>query len=211
MSRSTATATDQSQTLDLESNEQTTRPLPTVTPFDLIAEARRLDALAAQRDEDADSTLMLGVEENRRLLASAFALGESRVGSRPAHDDEPTLAAPAPHLFLVQSLDLEVEPPPETLRMAIPIPAAAVPPGVVLPAAVPTPAAVPPPASGMRPRLTSERVRSGRQAHASEAPRRTARKASWLPRGSAETWVVVGIWAMALSLIAILLFMARGA
>ena len=76
MSRSISHATDQSQRLVREGNEQETRPLARLTPFDLEEEARRLDALACALDE-ADSTLMIGADENRRLLATAFALGEA--------------------------------------------------------------------------------------------------------------------------------------
>lgn len=193
MSRSTSLATDRSpsQNLDTGSNDLATRPLPRLTPFDLEAEARRLDALACALD-DSDSTLMIGADENKRLLASAFAL-EAR-GSRPAHDDEPTVAARAPHLFLVPSVEVEVEPAPATLRMLVAIP----------------PAAVPPPPSGMRPRITSEVARAARDVHASAAPRAAAATAStWLPRTTSETWVVVAIWSMALSLIALLALMVR--
>ena len=193
MSRSTSHATDQSQSLDFVSNEQATRPLPRVTPFDLEAEARRLDALACALD-DADSTLMIGAEENRRLLANAFALDAAR-GARAAHDDEPTVTAHAPHLFLVPSAELEVEPAPATVRMLVAIP----------------PAALPPPSS-VHPRIASEIVHGERQVHAHHAPRATAPPATaWQPRGTGETRVVVAIWAMALTLLALLVFLVRSA
>jgi hypothetical protein len=198
MSRSTSDATDESQRFDFESNEQTTRPFPKFNPFDLEAEARRLDSLACAHD-DSDSTLMIGAEENQRLLASAFALGEAAV-SRPAHDDEPTRALRAPQLFLVPAVEREVEPAPETMRMLIAVPLAAV---------------LPPP-SGERPRATSEFTRTARYMHAYEVPREAPRAASraastWLPRGAGQTWVVVAIWAMALSLLALLMLMVQSA
>ncbi len=194
MSRSTSLATDQPQNLDSGSNELATRPLARLTPFDLEAEARRLDALACALD-DAESTLMIGAEENKRLLATAFALGEARA-SRPTDDDEPTVATRAPHLFLVpdMQLELEIEPAPATVRMLAAIP----------------PAAVPPPPSGERSRVTFEVAREERVEHAFAAPRADSVAAvTWLPRSTRDTWVVIAIWAMALSLTALLVLMVR--
>ena len=193
MSRNTSHATDQSERLEPVSNEQVTRPLPRLTPFDLEAEARRLDALACALD-DSDSTLMIGADENRRLLATSFALAEASA-ARPAHDDEPTVAARAPHLFLVPSLPLEVEvePAPETLRMQVSLPAAAL-----------------PPPSGERPRIPP--ALDTREIHAPRAPRTAPpAEAKRLPQGTTQTWTVVAIWALALSLFVLLMLLVRSA
>ncbi len=195
MSRYTSHATDQSERLEPESNEQATRPLPRLTPFDLEEEARRLDALACALD-DSESTLMIGADENRRLLATAFALGEASA-ARPAHDDEPTVAARAPHLFLVPSLPLEVEvePAPATLRMPVALPAAAL-----------------PPPSGERAPIPPHVAIAPREIHAPRAPRTASKaEAARLPRGHNQKWTVVAIWAMALSLFALLMLLVRSA
>ena len=195
MSRTTSHATDQSQHREPVSNEQVTRPLPRLTPFDLEEEARRLDALACAFDE-SDSTLMIGADENRRLLENAFALGEASA-ARPAHDDEPTIAARAPHLFLVPSLPLEVEvePAPATLRMTVALPAAAL-----------------PPPSGQRPRISPHVALDRREIHAPRAARTAPQaEAKRLPQGTTQTWTVVAIWTMALSLFALLLLLVRSA
>ena len=195
MSRNTSHATDQSQHLEPVSNEQVTRPLPRLTPFDLEEEARRLDALACAFDE-SDSTLMIGADENRRLLATAFALGEASA-ARPAHDDEPTVAARAPHLFLVPALPLEVEvePAPATLRMAVALPVAAL-----------------PPPAGERPRIPPHVSLDTREIHAPRSPRTASKvEATRLTQGPKQTWTVVAIWVMALSLFAILMLLVRAA
>jgi hypothetical protein len=192
MSRSTTHATDLSTRVDLDSDEQTTRPLPTVTPFDLEAEVRRLDALACAADE-ADNTLMIDPEENKRLLASAFALGGARDSRHPQGDEPTMIALRAPQLFLVPPVAEIVEEPPETTRILIAVPRAA----------------VPSPPSGPRPRVTPDGARITRDLQAYEAARAAPRPApraasTWLPRGASETWVVVAIWATALSLVALL-------
>ena len=197
MSRYTSHATDQSERLETESNEQATRPLPRLTPFDLEEEARRLDALACALD-DSESTLMIGADENRRLLATAFALGEASA-ARPAHDDEPTVAARAPHLFLVPSLpveaEVEVEPAPATLRMLVALPAAAV-----------------PPPSGERARIPPHVALATGEIHPPRAPRTAPKaEAARLPQGTDQKWTVVAIWAMALSLFALLMLLVRSA
>jgi hypothetical protein len=63
------------------------------------------------------------------------------------------------------------------------------------------PAAFVPPPSGFHAKVAPELV------HAARARRDAAR----LPKGNAQTYLVAGIWAMALSLFAILMFMATSA
>lgn len=225
MSRSSAIATEPAQNQDNVSHEAPTRPLPKLTTFDLIAEARRLDAAARANRADEDCTVTIGAEENKRLLASVLAMGEaaspSPVGGPQRNpDDEATLDAPTPltavQLAAVQR-EIDLTPLPVPAHVAIgarppalrtlvitrpaPIKAAA----VTLPA---TPAALASSASGIRERVSAEVVDAAREARAL-AKRPSA--PSWLPQNTTETYVVAGIWMMALSLIALLMVMVTSA
>lgn len=171
MSRRTAAAHKQSHARSLAAvyDDQPTKPLPTVTLFDLIAETRRLEAATAQ-EADADRTLTIDAAQRERLVAAALAsdldLEPPPVTVRhPADDDAPTLHAPS-LLHALPSIEL-----------------------------APTPPVDAPAASGIRPRITLEQSRE-------------ARSNGWLPNGSTETWIVAGIWAMAISLIAVLMVIA---
>jgi hypothetical protein len=67
-----------------------------------------------------------------------------------------------------------------------------------------TPMALAEAASGIRERVSTELVDGAREARA-RAKRPSA--PSWLPQNTTETYVVAGIWVMALSLIALLMAM----
>lgn len=238
----------------IDDHEQPTRRKPA---FDLAAESRRLDEAHAA---DQDATVTIGAEENRRLLASVFALA-SDLESHPNTDDEPTLDAPAPVLVGGVLCD---EPParparvsarPPALRSFVftsPAPVAAVrapkstarlavaPEAIISLSAVPAapstfarpqpslvmmvsaqaqaPAfanvAVPP--SGRRRRITPQLAEAAREVREAEerralqrpnAPTFTVR----LPKTTSQTWFVAGIWAMAVSLVAVLMMMATSA
>jgi hypothetical protein len=81
------------------------------------------------------------------------------------------------------------------------------------PASSPAPlasAAVPP--SGFRPRIAPELAQAARSARGvGEARRSSATFKIQLPKRNMTTYVVAGIWAMALSLLAVLMFMATSA
>ena len=200
-----------------------TRPLPV---FRLEEEARRLDqaaekaaALAAVRCDD-DATVTVSPEDNERLLASLFPgaasekmpspLGE---GDLRCSDDEPTLDAPAPAspealAWLSAARPVRVTARPAALKMLVitkpapppHTPRASTGPDAASPIALAPIALAPvalalvagPPESGFRPRIAP-----------SFAPR--------LPKRDTTTYVVAGIWAMAISLIALLMFMATSA
>jgi hypothetical protein len=200
MSRSPAHA-DRTQPFDLESNEQTTKRLPTVTLFDLLAEARRIDA--AVRAFDDERTVSMAPEENQRLIATALAAEErAPAASPPERDDEPTLDGPAPVVGFELALDFvprQVGPAPEPPQRPTARPPALR--SLVLTRPMPMAAAAVVAPSGVHPRITPER--------ASEAT--TARRRSWLPEATTEVYVVAGIWATALSLIVFLLLLVSSA
>jgi hypothetical protein len=219
MSRSNSNALESGDANDFAyGNEQPTKRLPMLTPFALAQEARRLDEEARKRDEaaraalDDERTVTIGAEENERLLASVLALGaEARKAEaqprglvrdeRYTTDDEPTLDAPSP-VTSVQAKSPAVD----TLRALAAVPEIA--------AAPATPAAfVSEPVSGFRPRITPELAKAAREAHAAEDARLRsgATFTIRLAKRTTETYLVAGIWAMALSLIAVLMFMASSA
>jgi hypothetical protein len=168
-------------------NEQPTKPLPMLTPFDLAQEARRLDEEARERDEEArkrdeavraaraelddERTVTIGAEENKRLLASVLAVGDHAAAhaaerralvrdERYNTDDEPTLDAPSP----VTSLQVQGEPEPTP----VPVRITARPPA--LRAIVLTrPAPVPAPKSTSRAEVSPNAVISPRAVPAMEA------------------------------------------
>ena len=172
MSRRNAAAKKLShaQALAAVYDEQPTKPLPTVTLFDLIAETRRMDAASDSHDGDADRTLTIDAEQNKRLVAKVLAgdvdldLAPPPV-AHPSDDDAPTLYDRSP-LRALPSIELAPSPPPVDEK-----------------------------ASGVRARVTPEQVRE-------------ARRGTWLPSNTAENWIVAGIWAMALSLIVVLMILA---
>jgi hypothetical protein len=178
MSRHNAAAKKPSraQTLAAVYDDQPTKPLPTVTLFDLIAETRRLDAARAEGEQDPDRTLTIDPGQRERLLADAIAsnvdldLEAPPVTKRCGDEDATLIQAPSPLRCVTTSFDLlSVSPPASS------------------------------PASGMRVRVTPE--------EASEA-RSTSATPSWLRNVSSETWMVLAIWAMAFSLIGLLLVIA---
>ncbi len=70
-----------------------------------------------------------------------------------------------------------------------------------------------PPASGFRPKITAELARTARGLREAE-DRRRKQEATFtirLPKRNLQTYVVAGIWAMALLLFAVLMFMATSA
>jgi hypothetical protein len=84
-----------------------------------------------------------------------------------------------------------------------------------LAAPVPTPAPaalVAPPPSGLRRKITPELARNARDLRVAEDRRRSeATFTIRLPQRNVQNYVVAGIWAMALSLLAVLMFMATSA
>lgn len=235
-----------------DDHEQPTRRKPA---FDLAAESRRLDEAHAA---DLDSTVTIGPEENRRLLASVFALA-SDLAPHSNTDDEPTLDAPAP--VLVGGVPCD-EPPPRPARVSARPPAlrsfvitspapvasaraprsapklAVAPEAVISLDAVPTvPANLPRPQpslvmtasaqvpafenvvvppSSRRLRVTPQLAEAAREVReAGERRAQQRRNATTftirLPKTTSQTWIVAGIWAMALSLVAVLMIMATSA
>ncbi|MDB4938778.1 MAG: hypothetical protein JWP87_5750 [Labilithrix sp.] len=74
------------------------------------------------------------------------------------------------------------------------------------------PAAVVAPVSGFRPKISPELRKAVRDLREAEDRRRSATTFRvYLPKPNAQTYVVAGIWAMALSLLAVLMFMATSA
>ena len=214
MARSTASAPARTTKAWAESDVPT-RPMPRF----VLADASRL--LQEAREHDQDQTVMMGAEENEQLLANARALGQ---GAARNTDDEPTLDTPVPlsHPDVMKAalaLDLPVPLSATPIPMPAPPPAVAMPPvAVTLPpvalravAVVAFPVAlnavVPAaPVSCTRARITPQLAQAARDARAMEDLRRTStmRPAS----RNVQTVVVVGIWAFALSLCGVLMFLA---
>ncbi len=211
-------------------SESPTRPLPV---FRLEEEARRLDEAAAAASAAAaraaacgdDATVTVSAEDKMKLLASVFA-GASNDASHASHashaseassdagpvtkrssvapyrntDDEPTLDAPAPStpealaaLSMQRPVRVTARPPAlKTLVITRPPPPPHTPRASL--ATAPTPSS----SSGLHLRI--DRADSG-PAAATYPFRRSER--------DMQTYLVVGIWAMALSLLAVLMFMAR--
>jgi hypothetical protein len=147
-----------------------------------------------------------------RITARPPAL-KSLVITRPAPIHSPRLSD-APGAVVVangatQPLEFPRAAPP--LFMALVAPASA-PSPAPFPAAC-SPAAVAP--SGFRPRITPELAQAARDARdareGGEIRRSAATFKIQLPKPNTTTYVVAGIWAMALSLIAVLMFMATSA
>jgi hypothetical protein len=90
-------------------------------------------------------------------------------------------------------------------------------PALVMSLDAPAPAAAPaafvaPPPSGFRRKITPELARSARDLREAEDRRRSAATFTIrLPKRNVQNYVVAGIWAMALSLLAVLMFMATSA
>ena len=214
-------------------SESPTRPLPV---FRLEEEARRLDEAAAAASAAAakaaacgdDATVTVSAEDNLKLLASVFA-GASNDASHAAEvsdtgpvtkrssvapslctDDEPTLDAPAPStpealasVSMKRPVRVTARPPAlKTLVITRPPPAPHTPRASIVPAlatAEATEAPAPLVASSSGLHLRIDRVES-RPAATTYRNLRSTR--------DMQTYLVVGIWAMALSLLAVLMFMA---
>jgi len=209
MSPSSAAAFDRAPTIDTSADhgppdaarhtwaedKSPTRPLPRLSLEDAV---RRLDqAFAAE-----DATVTVSPEQNKELLASAFAdAPPGPLGDASDHayntDDEPTLDAPAPASS------------PEVLA-ALSFPRTA--PALVMSMPAPVPASFDPPPSGVRRKITPQDVQTARDLRmAAERRRKDATLAIRLPKLKTETYVVAGIWATALGLFAALLFMVTSA
>jgi len=179
-----------------------------------------------------DATVTVSAEENLKLLASVFAgasndapdardasdvsdsgpvTKRSSVGPSRNTDDEPTLDAPAPSspealAALALQCPVRVTARPPALKMLV----ITRPPPPHTPRASTVPA-VPhiEPSSGLHLKLDPEAARAAWDDRAVEERRRVA--ASYPTRRKKrdmQTYLVVGIWAMALSLLAVLMFMA---
>lgn len=222
------------------SSEPATRRMPAFSLAEearRVDEARRLEeerrVSEPRLDIDEDATVTVGAEEHRKLMESAFAVfGSERAPGRPNTDDEPTLDAPSPGVSaqLIASLGMSPAAPPArvtarppALRALVltppPAPKAGVHPGVspaarptLVPRTTPQPAFVVAPVSGYRPKVTAEMARAARQARIDEEHRlHEAAFTVRMPTRNAETLVVAGIWAVAFSLIAVLMIMATSA
>lgn len=146
---------------------------------------------------DLEATLTIGPEEHQRLLASAFALQNEH--PRPSTDDEITVDAPAP-VALVARITQR----PPVMKMVFtsaPPPRHTAPPPAVIEAPTPPP-------SGFRLRITPERAKAAHEDAGRKAlpvPARTAvASLSLMMKRNPQLVVVAGIWAMALSLVAML-------
>ena len=226
MSLSSAAVVERAATTD----KSPTRPLPRLT---LEAAARQLDEALANED----ATLTVSPEANEKLLASAFeAAPPSPLGdaSRDEHntDDEPTLEAPAPGsspealaaLALAEATPRVVRIRPRACALrtllitkpaSMPAPSGGVAPApialpsfprsapsLVMSMSTPVPAANNPAASGVRRRIEPELVQAARVAR-----RKEPTSAISLLTPKLVTYVVAGIWATALALMALLTFM----
>jgi hypothetical protein len=204
MSRSNSDALESGDANDFAyGNEQPTKRLPMLTPFALAQEARRLDEEARKRDE-----------------AARAALDDERYDT----DDEPTLDAPSP----VMSVHAKGEPEPTPVPVRItarppalrglvltrPAPPKSTPRVEVSPMAMISASAVPAVAAPSAARaLETLRALAAVPAIAA-APATLVSQATFtirLPKPTPETYLVAGIWAMALSLVAVLMFMASSA
>ena len=208
-------------------SDSPTRPLPV---FRLEEEARRLDEAAAAASAAAakgaacgeDATVTVSAEENVKLLASVFAgaandasdagpvTKRSSVAPYRNTDDEPTLDAPAPAASPEALAALSMQPPvrvtarPPALKMLVitrPPPPPHTPRASIV-AAAPIVAAAAPvapaaPSSGLHLRVEPEERRRAAVTYPLLRSKRDM-----------QTYLVVGIWAMALSLLAVLMFMA---
>jgi len=212
-------------------SESPTRPLPV---FRLEEEARRLDEAAAAASAAAakaaacgeDATVTVSAEENLKLLASVFA-GASNDASHASEsseagpvtkrssvapyrntDDEPTLDAPAPStpealaaVSMQRPVRVTARPPALKMLVITRPPPPHTPRASIVPASAPAPAdaaaSLVPSSSGLHLRIDRAESRPAAVTY----PIRRAKR-------DMQTYLVVGIWAMALSLLAVLMFMA---
>jgi hypothetical protein len=120
------------------------------------------------------------------------------------------ITTPAP----IQTPQSAVAPSADAVAAPFAFPRAA--PALVMSFAAPAPASAPaaivaPPPSGLRRRITPELARSARDLREAEDRRSAATCTTRLPKRNVQNYVVAGIWAMALSLLAVLMFMATSA
>src|SRR4051794_9060499 len=90
-------------------------PLMQPTSDDCDAAIAALDTLL-----DLEPTLMLGAEENQRLLATAF--GPEQAPTRPKTDDDITVDAPSPVAQLAAACVAQRPPPLKSLVLTSPPP-----------------------------------------------------------------------------------------
>lgn len=146
---------------------------------------------------DLEATLTIGPEEHQRLVASAFAVQNDR--PRPSTDDEITLDVPAPVALVARIAQR-----PPVMKMVF---TSAPPPRHTAsrPAVVEPPT---PPPSGFRVRVTPKLAKAAHEdagRKALPAPARTGvASLSLMMKRNPQLVVVAGIWAMALSLVAML-------
>lgn len=223
---SPADATASTEQPSWSEDKNPTRPLPM---FRLEEEARRLDQAAAMScDDDAggyansddEPTVDAPVPSSPEVISAIAAMSSPRpvrvtvrrpvvtplVITRPA-PTRPPRASVAPAAVISQLIPLEPPPFPRIapfLVMTMPEPALETP---------STPAAWVAPPSGFRRKITLELAETARPRPDTEDGRRSeVRLMVRLPKKrDVQTYVVAGIWAMALSLIALLMFMARSA
>ena len=206
---------------------QPTRKMP---KFVLDEEARRLFEQPSVNREDA--TVTISADENRKLLASLFTDDETPT-NRPSSDDEPTLDAPAP-----VSGTRETEPAPamapapvaarprglRSLVLTTPMPTRAVTPSFARhsrPVEMPPLAPVSPlapmplpwvaPAAFVGPSVPSCRPMVTPATPAVTPVRPVVATAVHVPKRNQATYLVAGIWTLALSLLAVLTFIAASA
>jgi len=199
-------------------SDSPTKPMPKF----VLADASRLVEQA--REQDEDQTVMMGAEENKKLLANVLALGQA-AQPRPNTDDEPTLDTPAPLsnpdvILAAAALDLTLPlplepsaatpvpaPAPMPVRSAVAAPPVAplnLQPPLAVALTLPAIVAVAP-VSSIRPRITPQLAQAARVARVQEDFRRAP--ALQAPKRNLNV-LVVGIWAFALSLCGVLMFLA---
>lgn len=160
--------------------------------------------LDAPSPSSPDLLAMAALQRQVRITARPPAL-KSLVITRPAPINTPRPAvAPAAVIANVATQPLEFPRAAPPLCMALVASA---------PASSPAPLSSPAmPPSGFRPRITPELAQAARSAREGGEVRRSAATFKIrFPKRNMTTYVVAGIWAMALSLIAVLMFMATSA
>lgn len=235
MSRSSAAASDHAPTDDSSTADATasteqpswsedknpTRPIPV---FRLEDEARRLDraAIAAMRKDD-DLTELANSDDEPTLDAPAPSSPEAiaamstprpvRVTARPPALKSLVITRPAP----TQTPRASVAPAAvlrqvATEPLAFPRSAPLLVMSISARAPASTPAAFVSPPSGSHRKITPEQARTARDLGNTEDRRRSEGTFTVrLRKRDVQTYLVAGIWALALSLFAVLMFMATSA
>jgi hypothetical protein len=174
-----------------------------------------LDDAEEHPAKDNEPTLDAPAPSSPEAIATMSAPGPVRMTARPPALKMLVITRPAP-----------THTPRSALGPSAVISTAAVPgplafprtsPAFVTSLTAPAPAAVPavfvaPPPSSLRRKITPELARTARDLREADDRRRSsATFTTRMPKRNVQNYVVAGIWAMALSLIAVLMFMAASA